>query len=212
MPAPAPPMASASERRVAAGLARQHRKPVGSRAGRVAHSRSTISARENAAAPAISATMDAGRQVEKCSQQRGARHDGEAERQRAIGADPAVLHDFEAGLAGVAAAEAVRHIGEAVLVEGARQHSRDRQREQPAEQVGQRRRLASTRAAAGDGADERPHHREHHHRILQRRRVQRADEGNRQPRQETQRDKERRERPEAAPVFAARLKPVAHVA
>ena len=43
--------------------------------------------------------------------------EGEDQRYRAIGADPAVLHDEEALLAALAAANAIGRIGQAVLVQ-----------------------------------------------------------------------------------------------
>ncbi len=56
--------------------------------------------------------------------------EGEDQRYRAIGADPAVLHDEEAVLAALAAADAVGRIGQAVLVQRAGDEDLDGKRDQ----------------------------------------------------------------------------------
>ena len=47
--------------------------------------------------------------------------DGQGQSQHAIGADAAVMHDADFGFGIASAAEAVGHIGQAVLMHGARQ-------------------------------------------------------------------------------------------
>ena len=107
------------------------------RAGLVAHSRSTIRAREKRRSTRHQNQNGDGPQLQQRRQQRGAHQNGDDEGQRPISADPAVLHDLEAFLARGAAAETIGHIGQAIFVKRARQHGGNGDGEQACKQIRQ---------------------------------------------------------------------------
>ena len=115
---------------------------------------------------------------------------GDDQRQRSVGADATILHDFKAFLARVAAAEAIGDVGEAVFVEGAGQHRGDGQREEAAEQFRQAGEVGEHQGGPCHRSHHGAHNREHPHRILQGRWINRSHKRYRHAGKKAQRHQE----------------------
>ena len=145
----------------AGGGERRRREPPGRRAGAVAAGGVEQSERHERARARQGGDKDqrpggARKAVRKRGRQRAdAQDQREHERDRAKGADSAVAHHLELALARPAAAEPVRDIGEAVLMQRARRRDERRCGERSADQRRQAEPVSQRENAGADGADDR---------------------------------------------------------